>query len=245
MKHTYTIEGMHCESCVTKIGEALRSIPGVVSSRVTLQPPRATVAMERQVPLAELQSAVQRAGDYTIHAANEGTTAKATDAPVETSAPKESLYPLGLILGYLVGVVLLFAWMHRDFAVAFLMTRFMGGFFVVFSFFKFLDLRGFADTYRSYDVVARAVPGWGFAYPFVELGLGIAYLAGWNLVATSMITLVVMGVGSVGVFRALIRKRSIRCACLGTVLNLPMTKVTLVEDVGMAAMAGVALVLPH
>ncbi len=243
MEHTYLIEGMHCESCVDKITQALRGILGVVSSRVTLQPPRATVVMERHVPLTELQNAARRAGEYTLHGTVEGEPA--TCGQVEAGTEKESLYPLGLILSYLVGIVLLVAWAHRDFSLAFLMTRFMGGFFVVFSFFKLLDLRGFADAYRSYDVVARAVPAWGFVYPFAELGLGVAYLAGLNAVATNVVTLVVMLVGSVGVFRALTQKRTIRCACLGTVLNLPMTKVTLVEDVGMVAMAAVALVLPH
>jgi hypothetical protein len=50
-----------------------------------------------------------------------------------------------------------------------------------------------------------------------------------------------MGVGAVGVLRVLLDKRSIRCACLGTALNLPMTKVTLIEDLTMAAMAAVML----
>jgi hypothetical protein len=31
----------------------------------------------------------------------------------------------------------------------------MGRFFVAFSFFKLLSLRGFVDAYRTYDVVAR------------------------------------------------------------------------------------------
>jgi Cu2+-exporting ATPase len=66
---------MHCESCVTKIGEALRSIPGIVSSRVTLQPPQATVAMERYVLLSDLQNAARRAGKYTLHATVEGEPA--------------------------------------------------------------------------------------------------------------------------------------------------------------------------
>ena len=244
MEHVYAMEGMHCKSCVERISQALRSVHGVTSARVSLNPPKARVAMENHVPIAELQNAVQSAGEYTLREADEAAaTTVATGDQVKGGAAKESLYPLGLILGYLVGIVLLFAWLHRDFSLAFVMTRFMGGFFVVFSFFKLLDLRSFADAYRSYDVVAGAVPIWGFVYPFVELGLGIAYLAGWNLVATNLLTLVVMLAGSVGVFRALLRKDAIRCACLGTVLNLPMTKVTLMEDVGMAAMAALGLVM--
>ena len=84
---------------------------------------------------------------------------------------------------------------------------------------------------------------WGWVYPFVELGLGVAYLLAWMPLAINIITLVLMLVGAAGVLNALLNKRAIRCACLGTALNLPMTKVTLVEDLAMAVMAVVMLVL--
>lgn len=241
MNHDFTIEGMHCESCVDKISRALRTISGVSAAEVSLNPPKARVSMERHIPLAELQRAVERAGDYKLRADDAVTKATSSNTGHETAVAKESLYPLVLIVGYLLGIVLLFAWVHRDFSVAYLMMHFMGGFFIVFSFFKFLDLRGFADAYRSYDILARALPPWGLVYPFVELGLGMAYLAGWFPAATNWVTLIVMLVGAIGVLRALLRKSAIRCACLGTVLNLPMTKVTLVEDVGMAVMAAIGL----
>jgi hypothetical protein len=77
----------------------------------------------------------------------------------------------------------------------------------------------------------------------VELGLGVAYLLNFAPVATNTVTLVLMLVGASGVLRALWDKRAIRCACLGTALNLPMTKVTLVEDLAMAAMAAVMLIM--
>ena len=46
-----------------------------------------------------------------------------------------------------------------------------------------------------------------------------------------------MAVGTVGVAQALLQKRQVRCACLGAVLNLPMSSVTLLEDVRMEGMA--------
>lgn len=106
-----------------------------------------------------------------------------------------------------------------------------------------LDLRGFADAYRSYDVVARVRPTWGLIYPFVELALGAAYLLNLNPFVTNLATLMIMLVGAIGVLQALLDKRAIRCACLGTALNLPMTTITLVEDLGMAAMAAAMLTI--
>jgi len=91
--------------------------------------------------------------------------------------------------------------------------------------------------------VAKSFPVWGYAYPFVELALGVGYVLNWNPLALNTITLLVMLIGSVGVLRALLRRTAIRCACLGTVLKLPMTKVTLLEDLGMAGMAAAMLTI--
>ena len=70
----------------------------------------------------------------------------------------------------------------------------------------------------------------------------MAYLLDLWPAVTNGVTLAVMLVGTVGVIQSLVNRRQIRCACLGTVFNLPMSTVTLIEDVGMAAMAAVMLV---
>ena len=123
------------------------------------------------------------------------------------------------------------------------MELFMGGFFLVFSFFKFLDIRGFASSYRSYDLLAKAVPAYGYVYPFLELGLGLAWAFIGGTVAVAASTVLLMGFSAIGVIIAVSRKQAIQCACLGTVFNLPMSTVTIVEDLLMVAMAG-ALLLP-
>lgn len=236
----HSIAGMHCKSCVSKIESALRSVRGVDSAHVTLNPPQATIETSRDVAKVELDEAVRAAGNYRL-----SDLAPAAVTQAEGSAPKESLYPLSLIVGYIAGAVAVFISTadHPSWHEA--MRLFMAGFFIVFSFFKFLDLRGFAETYRTYDLAARAWPTWGFIYPFAELGLGISYLAALNPLVTNLVTLVLMLTGAIGVFRALLNKKAIRCACLGTALNLPMTKVTLIEDLGMAAMAALMLVARH
>jgi hypothetical protein len=118
------------------------------------------------------------------------------------------------------------------------MNHFMAGFFLVFSFFKLLDIKGFASSYSMYDLLAMKVPAYGFAYPFIELGLGIAYLTGFNPQLTNIITIVVMGFSSIGVILSVMNKQKIQCACLGAVFNLPMSTVTIIEDLLMVGMAG-------
>lgn len=52
-----------------------------------------------------------------------------------------------------------------------------------------------------------------------------------------------MLIGAIGVAKSLLGKQAIRCACLETALNLPMTKVTLIEDLTIAIMAALMLIM--
>jgi len=122
------------------------------------------------------------------------------------------------------------------------MQNFMGAFFMAFAFFKLLDLRGFVNSYRMYDIVARRIPVYGYVYPFIELASGAGYITGFQPTAVNFTTLVAMSVSSTGVVQSVLQKRKIRCDCLGTVFNPPMSTVTLVEDGLMIAMAAAALI---
>jgi hypothetical protein len=81
------------------------------------------------------------------------------------------------------------------------------------------------------------VPAYGYVYPFIELALGIAYLTHFNPFVTNLTTVVVMGFSSTGVISSVLNKKKIQCACLGAVFNLPMSTVTIVEDLLMLGMA--------
>ena len=121
------------------------------------------------------------------------------------------------------------------------MSYFMGGFFVVFGLLKLLKLKDFASAYQIYDVVAKRSKAYAYFYPFLEVGLGVFFL--FNLVPlyTNLITLPVMLVSALGVYLQLRKKEPIMCACLGTVFKVPMTYVTLFEDLLMAVMAAVMI----
>lgn len=236
MVHTYIVKGMHCSSCIKKVEDTLRTVPGIESAVVTLNPPQATVTMHHHVSTDALNAALKRAGDYTLD--EQPSTLAAPTAPaVSTSTPPTTYFPLILVTAYIVGIVLLIQWRNGEWNTHGAMNDFMAAFFIVFSFFKFLDLRGFAGSYASYDVIARRWLTYGYVYPFIELALGIAYVIRFQPLLTNWVTFVVMSVGLIGVVQSLLQKRQIQCACLGTVFNLPMSKVTLAEDTLMAVMA--------
>jgi hypothetical protein len=151
-------------------------------------------------------------------------------------APIEYAKFTGVILG-----ILILAWVYTvNFAPMGLtaesyMRGFMGVFFLVFGGFKLLDLRGFVMSYIGYDIIARRSKTYAYLYPFVELGLGVGYLFGSQYL--DWVTLILMIIGAIGVFQQLLLRSQIKCACLGTYIKLPLTSVSLIEDLVMAAMA--------
>jgi len=98
-------------------------------------------------------------------------------------------------------------------------------------------MKGFAESYVMYDVIARKLPVWAYIYAFVELGLGMAYVIDFNPRITNWVTLIVMSVSILGVLKTVLDKKQIRCACLGAVFNLPMSTVTIIEDALMIGMS--------
>lgn len=240
MKHEYQISGMTCGSCIATVERQLSSIPGITSAKAKLDPPGVTLTMDHHVPIEKLQDALKDHPKYRISEIRQAPMAVAV-MDEEKRSLWETYKPIILVFAFITGVTLLneaadgaFNWMRW-------MRYFMAGFFLVFSFFKLLDLTSFATSYSSYDVIAKKWFTWGFIYPFIELSLGILYLINFDMVFTSAVTFVVMGISSIGVFQSIMAKRKIRCACLGAVFNLPMSTITLIEDLLMVAMAGIML----
>jgi copper chaperone CopZ len=231
---TYRVEGMTCNGCRGKVAGILSAL--VERADVQLSPAEARLEGGLSGNIAALNAALAQAGSYRLFVP-EGT---AQPISAETWSAAE-YWPLIVVVSFLVLGSLAANWhdgaMHWHGA----MNGFMGAFFLVFAAFKFLDLRGFASAYAEYDLLAKRLPAYGRLYPFLEAGLGLAYLAGLWPVPVLLATIVLMVFSSLGVIAALRQKRVIRCACLGTVLVLPMSTVTLVEDLGMALMAAAML----
>lgn len=117
------------------------------------------------------------------------------------------------------------------------MHYFMGFFLCQFAMLKLFHPSGFADGFQKYDLIASKVRLYGYIYPLIELALGLGYLAFFEPVWIYSITIIVLGIGAVGVIQALMKGLNLRCACMGTVLDVPLSTVTLTEDLIMVAMA--------
>lgn len=242
--HRYKTD-LRCGACVARVGPLLDAAPGVTRWSADVANPDKVLTVEGDGVTAERVASVLAPAGYHVLAElpAEKLLTLSPPAPAAPAEKPTTYFPLLLVLLYLVGLTGAMELAAGAFDPMRAMAHFMGGFFVVFSFFKLLDVRAFADAYSSYDIVAAKWFAYGYLYPFIELGLGVAYLTNIAPLATNAVTLVVMSVSAVGVVKTLLAGRKIRCACLGTVFNLPMSKITLIEDGLMAVMAAVMLVM--
>lgn len=240
----YSVTGMTCGGCVTRVKATLASMSE--HAEVSLNPPEATLTGSR-VSIDALNQALADIGHYQLSEIKEVPVSKKTIVDEPAKNWLTTYYPLLLIFGFITLVSLTAQFSpigaEHSFDSRHWMMNFMAGFFLVFSFFKLLDVRSFADSYAMYDLLAMRVKAYGLIYPFIELGLGFAYLLAWQPTLTNWLTLIVMAFSSLGVIRSVLNKQKIRCACLGAVFNLPMSTVTIVEDLLMAGMALWMLIL--
>lgn len=123
------------------------------------------------------------------------------------------------------------------FSIEKFLLDFMTGFFLVFGSFKLMDLKGFADGYSTYDLLAQRVFAYGYLYPFIELLFGFLMFGGYHPAWLLWSEFGVMIFSGIGVTLKIAKGEEFQCACLGTFLKVPLTYVTLIEDFGMALLA--------
>ena len=232
MKHQmYFVRGMTCENCVKKITEVLGANPSIKNLRVTLSPPRIHFDAEEQFGANRVNEALAPLKDYTASEFSEPSQ-EATSAPAALS----KYMPLILLFGLSAGVPALNVLIGRS-DLEHWMNQFMGITLIALAYFKFLDLPRFAEAFSTYDPIAMKNRTYGYVYPFLELftGVGFALSVGVEFLAAFVILLLVPTTW--GVVKSLRQNRKIQCACLGTAFNLPLTKVTIIENVLMMGMS--------
>ncbi|MBM18080.1 MAG: hypothetical protein CL947_03380 [Epsilonproteobacteria bacterium] len=144
---------------------------------------------------------------------------------------------LFLIISAIVCTTLIVQFLFQITTLKDFMRIFMGLFFIVFGFFKILNWTGFAYAFAEYDIIAKNTIAYAYLYPLIEFFLGAMYLSNNATFVIHVITGLIMFIGAIGVAQSLIYKKDIRCACLGTVIKLPVSWITLIEDIGMGLMA--------
>ena len=228
----YKISGMTCSSCVATVTKAIESIRNVKNVTVSLDPGLAVVESNEDVSIDVIHSVLP--DKFSVKPFKYYEDVNTDDK--ESFLAK--LFPLILILSYisLTSIIINFGRSLDD-----LMMDFMGIFFIVFSFFKFLDYKSFPNSFAMYDPLAKALPLYGWIYPFIETILGLMFLFRFQLFTSIIITILLLSITTYGVVNVLKNKQTIQCACLGTAIKLPMTIATLIENGIMIIMALISI----
>ncbi|HWJ27394.1 MAG TPA: cation transporter [Flavisolibacter sp.] len=243
MTHTYTVKGMTCNGCKATVHALLSKLEGVDQIAIDLAKEEATIQMHHHVPTQQFKQALSPFPKFMIEEKGSMKMIKTPTISEEDNRTwLETYKPILLVFSYITGITLLLEASYGSFDLMRWMNQFMAGFFLVFSFFKLINLKGFAESYFSYDLIAQKWMGWGYIYAFIELALGIGYLVHFKPLVINGITFVVMSISISGVLKSVLNKRRIRCACLGAVFNLPMSTITIIEDALMIIMSLITII---
>ncbi|PTN11984.1 MauE/DoxX family redox-associated membrane protein [Nitrosomonas aestuarii] len=130
------------------------------------------------------------------------------------------------------GIALLMAILTQN-----IMYSFMGYALCLLACLKLMDLNGFVEGFKKYDLITKVWPFYGKIYPFAELIAGLGFLAPQYLHLTGWLALFVGIAGGISIFKAVyIDKTDLNCACIGGGSNVPLGAVSFSENAMMALM---------
>ena len=233
MKSILTITGMTCNGCKLSVEDKLSSIDGVHEAIVDLAKGEAIIHSKNPISLSLISDSLPPKYKITKTANSQ------YHKTIKVSKIKQ-LKPLFIIFAY-ISITSLFL-NYKNWNSTNAMLDFMGLFYIIFSFFKILDIKGFSNSFRMYDPLAKKLPLYGIIYPLIEILLGIMFLSRTEIEIALILTIIVLGITSLGVTQTLLNKKSISCACLGTTLKLPMTEATFIENALMIIMSFILLI---
>ncbi len=226
------IEGMHCSSCEETLQAAIENVKGVDSVKVDHV--SGTAQIDGSPVSQDIINAVNGSG-YEVSASYQAEHLSASTISNEKINTFTQLAPLIIILVYIfLGALLV---NRLSFNLNNFMMDFMGLFFVLFSLLKFIDYKSFPTAFSKYDPLAKKVVVYAWIYPFLEALLGLCFLLRINIFTSIIITILILGMTTYGVVIKLMKHETIQCACIGTSINLPLTKATLIENGIMLFMA--------
>ena len=233
MKTTFKISGMTCNGCRSTVENKLSSLDGVDNAQVNLTNGEAIVYSKNPISFSLISNSLPSKYKVIRNIPDQ-------DNEIIKSSKIKQLKPLFIIFGYISITSILLNF--KDWNLTNAMLDFMGLFYIIFSFFKIIDIKGFSTSFRMYDPLAKKITIYGYIYPFIEILLGLMFLTRIEVNIALLITIIILGITSVGVTKTLLNKRTINCACLGTTLKLPMTEATFIENAIMITMAIVLLI---
>jgi len=226
---------MTCRSCKALVENSLNLLDQVRNSNADIRLGELTLVLNKDIDLKLLQNSIPKKYIIKDEISSPKRLSKIHSNSTNTYSKLKELKPLFLILFYITSTSFLIN--YQNWSLNKFMLDFMGLFFISFSFFKMLDLEGFSESFKMYDPLAKKISFYGVLYPFIETLLGILFLVKIGILIALVLSFLILGLTTIGVTKVLISKKPIQCACLGSVLKLPMTEATFIENAIMIFMS--------
>ena len=118
-----------------------------------------------------------------------------------------------------------------------LMNNTMASILLVFGGLKLFDLQKFSNIFAKYNLISKQIPYYSYFYPFIEIILAIALFSRYNLNIVYGLIIILMIISLISVSISLYQGQNLRCGCLGSFFHLPLSYVTISENVVMLLMS--------
>lgn len=234
MNEVYKVSGMTCDGCANSIKEALELNNLISSVNISLENENINVSSDKSFTVNELNSLIENLGNYKIY--EENIFSKIIEY---FSSKKTLLLALSLVLISSLSLHI----GEDNFELNEWMVSYMGIFFLLFSFLKLIDVKGFSGSFKKYDLISKIIPSFAITYPFIELFLALTFLSGYFLITSYIMTLLFMTSQFFGVFISLQKKDVIKCACMGSSINIDISTLTLIENLVMILMSSYMIII--
>ena len=249
MEKTYQVRGMTCQGCADTIEAGITASLKVKSATIVLEKSQLTIVADFSYDESSVDTVL--GSNYGIASATDHSKLEIplnNISPATANLKTDSL--LSTVVEYFFSKKPIFVALSIVIITSFSlqlpsgrfdfnswMMDYMGIFFLLFSFLKLLNVTGFSNTFKEYDIIAKYIPFFAVGYPFIELGLGLAFLSETFLFIAALGTLLFMTSQSIGVVKSLRHSEQIQCACMGSTVNLSISSLTLFENMVMIMMS--------
>ena len=202
----FKIKGIKCNKCIDEVLNDLKTNKELNLIEINFNEKQLKVSSTKKLTKEKMQSYLKPKYKLTEITKKENLN--------KISLNKiQQLYPLFLILTYILISSLILN--YNNLVINDFILDFMGQFFIIFSFFKFLNLRGFKNSFKIYDPLAKKFNFYGWTYPIIETLVGISFLMRFEYQIFAYVSILILTPTTIGVIKTLNREEKIKCACLG------------------------------
>jgi len=226
MKQVFRVHGMSCMGCVKSLEKILLSETTLKQVTVRLNPPE----LEIVAPILTTASALNQLLVESKFTVQEKKWHHSITASIRRFLP---LLTMTLLVVIFTGVhVWYYGWSFHT-----VMQFMMAGYFLLFGALKVANWQKFVVSYRAYDDLAKRSAVYAQTYPALEVAIGVLYYVGVVWWPLHLLVGLLMTQKAYSTWRVVRSGNVVQCACLGGFFAIPITRVTVFEDILMAAMA--------